>query len=126
MTDRDPLSLRLLRERAPEVLAACEASTSWTPHLHLLRDLLDTRPRTEKIRSAVLDAMGALPRSRDQHELAGVIERRLQYSLHRLPLVDVPCRTVVRKVIAEEICNLGGQVTHATRTPPYASTRQST
>lgn len=127
MSDKPPRSLRLLRDHAGEVIKACEGSTAWAPYLNLLRDLLDPRPRTVKIKEAVLGVVGALPLNHDRREIAGIIERRLEHALPRLPLAEVPSLPTIRKIIDEEMKrNLPPKFHRATASPAYDASLPST
>ena len=127
MSARVPLSLRLLREHAAEVLRACEGVPEWTPYLHLLRDLLDSRTRGMKIEGAILRVQAGMAKHYADRAVTGVVRGRLETWLPVLPLTDIPCDSTIRRILrAENKRNLGGQVSHGAICAGYSSTTPTT
>jgi hypothetical protein len=106
-------SLDRLREQRAAFLAAVDAAPAVRPYAHLLRDMVDARPRTAKIAEAILARLGGISMTLPTSQVVYIVRCKLERDLPALPLAAVPCDVVIRWHVRERIeksLNLGGQV----------------
>ena len=75
-------------------------STAMSTYAHLLRDLYDPRPRTEKIADAVWQvAAGMMRADYDEPKLIERTRYKIEESLPLFPLAEIPCDKTLRKLL---------------------------
>lgn len=116
-----PRSLVELRARRDEVLEVLAGTTAASPWLHLVRDLLDERPRSVKIREAFTAELGALSTNNTAEEVASILCKRIEFRLDRYPLAGVPSYPTALSFSR----NLGGQIAHGTSSTLHSSLTSS-
>lgn len=103
-------SLGILRQQREAFLGALKHSPGMQPYAHLLRDLVDPRPRAEKIRESVIGAIRAIPLTLEIREIVSAVRKRIVRDLFLLPLSEVPCDALIRRYVAEARRNSGTQM----------------
>lgn len=96
-----PVSLQALREQRTAFLQALGQSPAMLPFAHLLRDLLDDRPRPEKNADLIRAAAGALPLTQPLRDLTSTVWRRMVRAGGWVP-DDETIRGVLRKMQDEK------------------------
>jgi hypothetical protein len=99
-------SLDDLRDQRDTVLAVLAATTAASTFLHLVRDILDDRPRSEKIETALRAELGALSTSNRPAEVVDILRKRVGFRLPQYALRDVPSTPTIRRFVLEK---MGGQ-----------------
>lgn len=115
-----PRSLTLLRaasELESVLGSTLPARDALRPYAHLLRDLLDDRPRSVKIREAFAAELGALSTMNTPEEVASILLKRIEFRLDRYALAGVPSYPTALRFTR----NLGGQVAHALSSTLHSS-----
>lgn len=105
------------------------SSTAMQPYAHLLRDLADPRPATEKIHESIARCAVTPSRLHTARQRVGVVLNKLATSLPSLPLRGIPDRETVRRHLErldKEKSESGGTFPHRPGISTYASTLAST
>lgn len=99
MAYRVSKSLTRLRAQREEFLEALDRSPPMRPFAHWLRDLVDTRPTTEKIQDAVERCAVAPSRLHTPRERVGCVMRKIEAELPWLALSAAPDRKTVSRCL---------------------------
>lgn len=92
-------SLSRLREQRGAFLLALDGSPALRPYANLLRDLVDDRPRVEKIAEAIRQRIGGISLLQSTAKIVWLVRQKLERDLPALALAEVPCDPIIKRYV---------------------------